>query len=234
MLDHIPNIISDSDNESIAKLPEKEEVKKIVFEFSGNSIAGPDGYTWSFFQWCWYIVAEDLVLVVLLSSVDKNFPGMSPYQPDVDSKIEILVSFSDLRPTSLSCFINKIISRVLHDRLVMVSQKIISQNQSEFVKGRSIIKNILLAQEIIRDINRRNKLINFVIKLDMTKAYDRVLWVYLTKVTRRFGFSKIIIDMVWRLISNSGYFVLINGQSYGLVQSPRDLKQGTPSPDLCL
>lgn len=42
------------------------------------------------------------------------------------------------------------------------------------MKDRSITKNILLAQEIIRNINKRNKHTNVVVKLNMTKAYDRV------------------------------------------------------------
>lgn len=58
-------------------------------------------------------------------------------------------SFSDLRPISLSSFINKIISRVIHNRLADMLSQIISLNQSGFVKGRNIIENILLAQEII-------------------------------------------------------------------------------------
>lgn len=51
---------------------------------------------------------------------------------------------------------------------------LISINQSGFVKGRSITEKILLAQEIIRDINKRNKLNNVAVKLDIAKAYDRV------------------------------------------------------------
>lgn len=70
-------------------------------------------------------------------------------------------------------FINKVILRVIHERLVRVLHKIISYNQSGFVKGRSVIENVLLAHEIIRNINRRNKFINVVVKLDMIKAYDR-------------------------------------------------------------
>lgn len=120
-------------------------------------------------------------------------------------------SFLDLRKFSLSCFINKIISRVLHGRMVEVLPKLISPNQSEFIKGRSISENILLAQEIIGDINKRNKHTNVVVKLDMGKVYDRVSWVFLTKVLRKFSFSKIIIDMVWRLISNNWYSICING-----------------------
>lgn len=59
----------------------------------------------------------------------------------------------------------------------------------------------------------------------MTKAYDRLTWVYLTKIMRSFGFSEVIIDIVWRLIFNN---VLINGQAHGLFQSSRGLKQGDP------
>lgn len=89
---------------------------------------------------------------------------------------------------------------MLHNRLVTVLPFIISQNQSGFVKESNISENILLAQKIIRNINRRNKHINVVVKLDMAKAYDRVSWVFLTKGLRKFGFSEVIIDMVSRLV----------------------------------
>lgn len=65
--------------------------------------------------------------------------------------------FGDLRPTSLSTFANKIISRVVLARIVKTLPEVISKNQTGFVKGRSITENVLLAQEIIRVINRRNK-----------------------------------------------------------------------------
>lgn len=70
-------------------------------------------------------------------------------------------------------------------------------------------------------------------KLDMTKAYDRVSWIFLTKVLRRFGFGEMIIDMVWRLISNNWYSVCINRKTHGVFQSSKGIKQGDPlSPTL--
>lgn len=82
-------------------------------------------------------------------------------------KKKIVKFFIDIRPISLSSFVNKIISRTLHERLVIVLPKIISKNQSGFVKGRNIAENVLLAQEIIRDINRRNMNVNIVVKLNI-------------------------------------------------------------------
>lgn len=51
---------------------------------------------------------------------------------------------------------------------------IILANQTDFIKMRSIIENVLSSQEIIRDINKRNKFHNVVVKLEMTEAYDRM------------------------------------------------------------
>lgn len=53
--------------------------------------------------------------------------------------------FLDLRLISLSTFTNKIISRVLHERIALVFPNIISKNQGGFMKGRSITEYVLLA-----------------------------------------------------------------------------------------
>lgn len=51
--------------------------------------------------------------------------------------------------------------------------KLFSQNQPDFVKWRSIIKNVLLARNHT-DVRKRGKPTNVVNNLDMTKAYDSV------------------------------------------------------------
>ncbi|KAG5620150.1 hypothetical protein H5410_005368 [Solanum commersonii] len=44
----------------------------------------------------------------------------------------------------------------MHDRLEVILPLLISKNQSDFVKGRNIIENILLAQEIITSIRKKD------------------------------------------------------------------------------
>lgn len=83
----------------------------------------------------------------------------------------------------------------------------ISTNQSGFVKSRCIIENVMLTQEIVLDIRKRDKPANAVIKLDMAKAYNRVSWLYLTKVLRKMGFSEVLIDLIWRLMANNWHSI---------------------------
>uniref|UniRef100_A0A0V0GWG7 Putative ovule protein n=1 Tax=Solanum chacoense TaxID=4108 RepID=A0A0V0GWG7_SOLCH len=48
------------------------------------------------------------------------------------------------------------------------------------------------------------------------------------KVLRKMGFTETFVDLIWRLLSNNWYSVLINGQSHGFFHSTRGVKQGDP------
>ncbi|XP_049414633.1 uncharacterized protein LOC125877356 [Solanum stenotomum] len=106
--------------------------------------------------------------------------------------------------------------------------KLISPNQSGFVKGRNITKNVLLAQEVISEIRKRGKPANVVIKLDMAKTYDRVDRRFLISVLEKMGFDNRMLDMIWRLVANNWYSVLVNGQAHGFFHSTRGVKQWDP------
>ncbi|XP_075101658.1 uncharacterized protein LOC142177094 [Nicotiana tabacum] len=177
LLNNVPSMVTMDQNLELSRLPTIEEVRAAVFELSGESASGPDGFTSLF-------IKHAGMLLVL--------------------------------------------SRVLHDRLEIFLPSLIAPNQSGFVKGRSIFENILLTQEIITDIRLRGKPANVVIKLDMAKAYDRVSWKYLLHVLRKMGFTENFINMVWNLMSNNWYSVLVNGQSSGFFKSTRGVKQGDP------
>lgn len=218
MVDILPKFITSEENDVLVHLPDADKVKQAVFALNMESAAGPNEFREMFFQKYWDILAEDVTRVVIRVFFRWRRITKVCNPPNLvllPKNKKVVKTFVDLRPCSLSCFINKVISRVLHERLTVVLPKIISPNQSGFVKGGSIIENFLLAQKIIGDINKRNKHTNIVVKLDMAKTYDRVSWVFLIKVLRKFDFYEIIIDMVWRLVSNKWYSILINGQLHG-------------------
>ncbi|XP_069143473.1 uncharacterized protein [Solanum lycopersicum] len=117
---------------------------------------------------------------------------------------------------------------IIKDDLMSVIKSFYTDNQSGFVKGRSISENIILAQEIIHGMKLPKEGSNVVIKLDMVKAYDRVSWAYICIVLRKMGFSEVFIDRIWRIMSNSWYSVVINGKRHGFFQSKKGLMQGDP------
>lgn len=139
MLEVVPTLIDTEENEQMDLLPEEDEVKNVVFLLNGTSVAGLDSFTGLFFQTCWDVLASDVTNVVRAFFCGQVLPRFITHTNLVllPKKLDVR-TFSDLRPISLNCFINKVISRVLHDRLVQVLPKIISPNQSDFVKGRSI------------------------------------------------------------------------------------------------
>ena len=120
-------------------------------------------------------------------------------------------------PISLLNVCYKIISKVLCQRLKKVLPDIISETQSAFVARKHISDNIMIAQEMFHALitkpSGRNK--RMAIKMNMSKAYDRMEWSFIEAVIRKMGFSETWITWIMRCITSVKYKVLMNGQTHG-------------------
>ncbi|KAI0510194.1 hypothetical protein KFK09_010794 [Dendrobium nobile] len=225
----VPNCISDSENFMLTKPPLEEEIWNIMQTMNLESVAGPDGFTIKFFVNTWHITKVDII-----EAVNEFFSG-KPYIKFFSSTNIVLIpkkdltnDWNDFRPISLCSFFNKLVSKIISSRLVNILPRIISHNQTGFVKGRSILDNILLTQEIAHDINVKSKGGNIIFKLDITKAYDNLNWEFLYKVLALFGFSDDFILLVKNSIENCYFSVIINGANHGFFKSTQGLRQGDP------
>lgn len=137
---------------------------------------------------------------------------------------------TDLRPISLCNIVYKIISKVLANRLKQIIDSIISDTQSVFIPGRQITDNIMVAFEVMHYMKRKDKGKEswMVLKLDMSKAYDRVEWRFLEAALQKLGFDRRVIKLFMSCISSVSYQIFHAGRSVGPIVPARGLRQGDP------
>lgn len=129
------------------------------------------------------------------------------------------------------------VAKAIANRLKLELHKIISPMQSAFVPNKLITDNIIISYECLHKIrhSKGKKNSSVALKLDISKAYDRVEWSFLKHVVERLGFSSKWINLIMNCITTPTFSVVINGAANGLIHPQRDLRQGCPlSPYLFL
>jgi hypothetical protein len=93
----------------------------------------------------------------------------------------------DLRPISLCNVLYKMVSKLLANRLKGCLEKCVSEEQSTFIEGRSILDNALSAIEVIHALKRktRGRKGELTLKIDISKAYDKVDWGFIRGMLER-------------------------------------------------
>lgn len=173
-LEHVRPLISIEDNKRLCDQISKEEVHKALFQMHPDKAPGPDGFPAGFFQKCWSFMGNELW------KFTEEFRKTGRFVKDINNSIIALIpkkqkctSFDDFRPISLCNTLFKIAAKVLANRLKPLLEKIISAEQNGFVPGREIADSILIISEAVHTL-RSSKKAGMIIKLDVSKAYDKV------------------------------------------------------------
>ena len=118
-------------------------------------------------------------------------------------KVKSPQKITKFRLISLCNMVYKLISKILANKLKRVLAAMIDELQSAFAPGRLITDNMLVAFETMHYIDQRKKgkeaLI--AIKLDMSKVYNKVEWVYLEAMMRKMGFHKRWISLIMMCVT---------------------------------
>ncbi|GAU21788.1 hypothetical protein TSUD_329120, partial [Trifolium subterraneum] len=208
-----------------------EEVKEAILQMHPLKAPGPDGLPALFFQKYWHIVGDEVQLLVL------NILNHNGQPHDINKTFLVLIpkcknpsSPKDFRPISLCNVVMKIVTKVIANRLKETLSDVVDLEQSAFVQGRLITDNALIAMECFHWLKKKRKGKKGVmaLKLDMSKAYDRVEWSFVHRTLISMGYPIKMADLILRCISSVSYQILINGQPSKSFSPERGLRQGDP------
>ena len=82
---------------------------------------------------------------------------------------------------------------------------------------------MLLAQELVLDLDRELSNLNLILKFDVEKAYDRVEWPIFLFMLRRFYFFEFMVDLFFQIFTNSWFSLLVNREPPGFLKSSREV-----------
>ena len=144
-----------------------------MFSMNREKALGYDGFAAQFFKIGWFIVGKESVNVILY------FFSTSDILPVFNSTIIALVpkcenpnNVRDYRLISCYFFVYKCITKILANRLKKFLHVVIRNNQSDFIKRRSITDNILMAKELVRGYGISFLSPSCAVKIDLQKAFD--------------------------------------------------------------
>ena len=134
-----------------------DELKAALFSMNPDKAPGSDGNL-GFYQHFWSLIRLDIVQSCTgwlnsCSLLDDLHGTNIVLLPKNDSPS----TMCDLRPISLYDVLYRVIVKVLANRLQQFFPKIISMEQSTFVKGQSIVDNIHIAFELIHHMKTKYK-----------------------------------------------------------------------------
>jgi hypothetical protein len=210
------------------KLNEKECIDALKEMKNGKS-PGSDGISVEFYKIFWHDIKQYMINSLnyshengFLSELQKqSFITLIP------KKDKTLTDINNWRPISLLNIDYKISAKAIANRIKRVLEKLISTDQTGFIKGRYIGENIRIINEVINKVNDDNEegLIFFA---DYKKAFDSLDHNFMFKCLRYFNFGESLVQWIQLFYRDAKGSIINNGHMSDFFGVKRGVRQGCP------
>jgi hypothetical protein len=95
------------------------------------------------------------------------------------------------------------------------------------MEGRQILDSVILAHEVIHSL-QKTKTPGMLLKLDLSKSFDKISWEYMHAMLLAFGFNQNWVTWIVNLTSLAFFSILINGVPSKPFSPSRGIRQGDP------
>ncbi|XP_074342398.1 uncharacterized protein LOC141679917 [Apium graveolens] len=231
VVSYVNRRVTNEQNADLLLPIDPSEVNIALFNMHPDKSPGPDGMSPGFYQKYWSIVGGDLIQLVQQFFLAEKFDR---YITDTNivliPKKQDPSNMTELRPISLCNVSYKIASKVMANRVKKVLDGVISETQSAFIPGRLISDNNMIAYEVMHYMKRKvsGKAGWMALKLDMSKAYDRVEWNFLRAMLVKLGFDGKMVNLLLECVTSARYRINHAGKEFGLIEPGRGIRQGDP------
>eukprot|EP00253_Pinus_taeda_P024520 PITA_24520 len=223
-----PQDVEEEEAKSLQGEVSAEEVENVIKSMAKDKIPRLDGWPIDFFQQFSEQISSEITDVVeesrrkglLYAPFNATFIALIPKTHDPES-------FEDFKPISLCKSVYKIIAKTIEARLKPILSRCISSEHFGFLDSHQIHEAIGVAQETIHSVTLMQKK-GAVVKIDLSKAYDRISWTYIRMLLTHLGFKINFINWVMGCITSVSFAVLINGAASPFFKGQRGLREGCP------
>lgn len=209
----------------------KEEIIECIKKMKNKKSTGEDEVPVDLLKAVADIIADPLVHIINLAFSTGVYPEKlkmahikAIYKKGETGEIK------NYRPISLLSNINKIIEKIIYNRLIQFFEKncILSHCQNGFRKGKTTIKAIYDAiVKVLNSLNNNKK--TQVMCLDLSKAFDSVDHAILLEKLNLYGIRGVSLDLVKSYLTNRKQRVVEVDRNGDIIESSIvDIKKGVP------
>jgi hypothetical protein len=216
------------DREMLGEPFTEKEVWGAIAGMKSDSAPGPNGFTVFFFKKLWGQIKKELMGMVRdFNSNSLDLKRLNYGVITLVPKIKEANTIKQFRPICLLNVDFKVFPKLLIDRLSPVADRVISDSQTVFIKGRNILEGVVILHEVLHEFRRSGKK-GVLFKINFEKAYDKVRWAFVQEVMEKKGFPSNWIKQTMATIQGGKVCINVNGERTSFFNTYQGLRQGDP------